>query len=62
MLSFWVISPSVVFSGVESAVLVWGLSAFGAALFSIGMPKDSVIQYETDLKADNFLVMVHGTA
>jgi hypothetical protein len=52
---------SVVFSGVESAVLVGGLSAFGAALFSIGIPKDSVIQYETDLKADNFLVMVHGT-
>ncbi len=52
---------SVVFSGVESAVLVGGLSAFGAALFSIGIPKDSVIQYETELKADNFLVMVHGT-
>lgn len=52
---------SVVFSGVESAVLVGGLSAFGAALLGIGIPKDSVIQYETALKADNFLVMVHGT-
>ena len=25
------------------------------------MPKDSVIQYETALKADSFLVMAHGT-
>src|ERR1700726_1194156 len=33
-------------SGIESAVVVGGLSALGAALFSIGIPKDSVIQYE----------------
>jgi hypothetical protein len=26
------------------------------------VPKDSVIQYETALKADSFLVMAHGTA
>jgi hypothetical protein len=52
---------SMVFSGVETAIVAGGLSAFGAALYSIGIPKDSVIQYETDLKADNFLVMVHGT-
>ena len=38
------------------------LSALGAALYSIGIPKDSVIQYETALKADSFLVMAHGTA
>jgi len=49
-------------AAVESAVMVGGLSAFGAALYSIGIPKDSVIQYETALKADNFLVMAHGPA
>ena len=43
-------------------VVVGGLSALGAALYSIGIPKDSVIQYETALKADNFLVMARGTA
>ena len=43
-------------------VVVGGLSALGAALCSIGIPKDSVIQYETALKADNFLVMARGTA
>ena len=49
-------------SAVESAVMVGGLSALGAALYSIGVPKDSVLQYETAIKADSFLVMAHGTA
>jgi hypothetical protein len=48
-------------SAVESAIVVGGLSALGAALYSIGIPKDSVIQYEAALKADDFLVMAHGT-
>jgi hypothetical protein len=47
-------------SAIESAVLVGGVGAIGAALASIGLPKDSVIQYETDIVADGFLVMVHG--
>jgi Heat induced stress protein YflT domain len=47
--------------GIENAIVVGGLSALGAALYSIGVPKDSVIQYETALKADSFLVMAHGT-
>jgi hypothetical protein len=52
---------TVVVSGIESAVVVGGLSALGAALFSIGVPKDSVLQYEAALKADEFLVTAHGT-
>lgn len=52
---------SMVFSGIETAVIAGGMSALGAAMFSLGIPKNSVIQYETDVKADNFLVMVHGT-
>ena len=48
--------------GIENAIVVGGLSALGAALYSIGIPKDSVIQYETVLKADKFLVMAHGPA
>jgi len=39
-----------------------GLSAVGAALYSIGIPKDSVLKYETSLKANKFLLVVHGTA
>ena len=53
---------AVAISAIEAAVMVGGLSALGAALYSIGIPKDSVIQYETALKADSFLVMAHGTA
>ena len=49
-------------SAIESAVVVGGLSALGAALYSIGVPKDSVIQYEAAVKADSFLVMAHGSA
>jgi len=37
-----------------------GLSAVGAAIASIGIPHDSVMQYETAIKADDFLVMAHG--
>ena len=28
----------------------------------MGIPKDSVLQYEMALKTDQFLLMVHGTA
>jgi hypothetical protein len=48
-------------AAVESAVVAGGVSALGAALYSIGIPKDSVIQYEAALKADGFLVMTRGT-
>ena len=34
----------------------------GAALAQIGVHKDHVIRYETALKADKYLVVVHGTA
>jgi hypothetical protein len=53
---------AILISGIENAVVVGGLSALGAALYSIGVPKDSVIQYETELKTDNFLVMARGPA
>ena len=51
-----------VVAAVEGAVLVGGLSALGAALFSIGIPKDSVIQYEQAVKTDGYLVVAHGSA
>jgi hypothetical protein len=45
----------------EGAAVVGGLSAVGAALYSVGIPKDSVLRYETSLKANKFLLVVHGT-
>ena len=49
-------------SGLEGAVVVGGLSALGAALIQIGMPKDQVIKYETALKVDKYVLLVHGSA
>jgi uncharacterized membrane protein len=51
-----------VFGGLEGAVLVGGLSALAGALMSLGIPKNSVLRYETALKADNFMLVVHGDA
>jgi uncharacterized membrane protein len=45
----------------EGAVVVGGLSAIGAGLYSIGIPKDSIVQYETAIKSDKFLLLAHGT-
>lgn len=49
-------------AALEGAVVVGGLSALGAGLYSIGIPKDSIVKYETALKSDKFLVIAHGTA
>jgi hypothetical protein len=38
------------------------VSALSAGLYSIGIPKDSVIEYETAIKTDKYLLVVHGTA
>ena len=46
----------------EGAVVIGGLSALGAGLYSMGIPKDSIVKYETALKTDQFLVIAHGTA
>jgi uncharacterized membrane protein len=64
------IGPLVVFGplvswiigALEGAAVVGGLGALAAALYSIGIPKDSVMKYETAVKSDKFLVIAHGTA
>jgi hypothetical protein len=48
--------------GLQGAVLAGGASALVGALSALGIPKDSVVRYETALKADKFLVIVHGSA
>ncbi|HDY70281.1 MAG TPA: permease [Nitrospirae bacterium] len=49
-----------IIAALEGAVAIGGLSAIGAALYSIGIPKDSIVKYETALKANKFLVIFHG--
>ena len=44
----------------EGAVVVGGLSVLGAALYSVGIPTDSVLKYEVQLKAGHYLVVAHG--
>jgi hypothetical protein len=46
----------------EGAAIVGGVSAIGAGLYSIGIPKDSVVQYELAVKTEKYLLIVHGTA
>jgi hypothetical protein len=55
-LAAWIVSA------LEDAVVVGGLSAIGAGLFSIGVPKDSIVTYESALKAGQYLVVAHGTS
>ena len=50
-----------ILGALENAVIVGGLSALGAGLYSIGIPKNSVLKYEKAVKADKFLVIFHGT-
>lgn len=51
-----------IITGVESAVMVGGLSAIGAGLHGIGVPAESVIQDQAEVRADGLLVTAHGPA
>jgi len=52
----------IIVGALEGAVVTGGLTALGAGLYSIGIPKDSILKYETALKSDKFLVIAHGSA
>jgi len=49
-------------AALESALVVGGLSAIGAGLYSIGIPKDSIVQYEVAVKDGKFMLVASGTA
>ena len=51
-----------IIGALESAVVVGGLSAIGAGLYSQGIPKDSILKYQTEMKSGKYIVIVHGTA
>ncbi len=46
----------------EGAAVVGGLSALGAALVGVGVPKDSAVKYETELQSGKFILVAHGSA
>jgi hypothetical protein len=49
-------------AALEGAIVVGGVSALGAGFFSLGIPKNSVVKYETSIKAGKFVLVAHGTA
>ncbi|HAE41003.1 MAG TPA: permease [Candidatus Riflebacteria bacterium] len=53
---------SSIIGGLQGAAVIGGLNALGAGLYSIGIPKNSILQYETAIKANKFIVVFHGTA
>ena len=48
-------------AALEGAVVVGSVSALAGALASIGIPENSVLEYETEIKAGKFLLIAHGT-
>ncbi|MEP7243892.1 MAG: DUF1269 domain-containing protein [Gammaproteobacteria bacterium] len=49
-------------AALEGAVVVGGLSALGAALTTLGASKNAVMKYETAVRADKYVLVVHGGA
>ena len=49
-------------SALEGAVVVGSISALGAAMMQIGIPREEAIRYETALKVDKYVLLIHGTA
>ena len=45
----------------EGAAAFGGVSALGACLYGVGIPKRSAIQYETQVRAGKFVVIAHGS-
>jgi hypothetical protein len=46
----------------EGAAVMGGLSALGAGLYSLGIPRNSIVKYETEVKNGRLLLVAHGTA
>jgi len=53
---------SALVGALEGAVVIGGVSALGAALTQVGASKEEAIRYETALKADKYVLMVHANA
>jgi uncharacterized membrane protein len=51
-----------IIGALEGAAVGGAAGVLGAALTSIGIPDDSVVKYEFDVKAGKFLVLARGNA
>jgi Heat induced stress protein YflT domain len=52
---------SSIVGALEGATIYGSLSVLGAALYSMGIPRNSVINYESALRANKFLLIIQGT-
>ena len=52
---------ALILSALEGAAIGGGISVLAGALASIGIPENSIVQYESELKTGKFLLIVHGT-
>lgn len=50
-----------VIGALDETIVTGGMTVIGAALSNLGIPKDSVLNYETALRSSKFILMVHGT-
>jgi hypothetical protein len=49
-----------VMANLEGAAAARGLGVFGSGLVRLGIPKESVFRYESELGADRLLLIAHG--
>ena len=47
-------------AALENQAVFSGLSALGAALYGLGIPKDAVLRCEAAVRMDKFLLIAHG--
>jgi len=50
-----------ILGGLEGAALSGGIGVIGAGLVSLGVPKNSALKYEVALRANQFVLIAHGT-
>ena len=50
-----------IIGALEGAIAIGGVTAIGAGLYSIGIPRDSILRYESAVKADQYVLLAHGT-
>ncbi len=55
----WIVANLATAAG--GAAVGGGIGAIAAALSGVGVPDDAIPQYESALKADRYLIVVHGT-
>ncbi len=51
-----------ILAALEAAALGGGLGALSAGLYGMGTSRRSALRYEAEVKADNYLVIAHGSA